>query len=217
MSETRAPKAPPIYRAENARRIMAGHLSNFYRELIEIDECVRNLDALATHAHAGGDAELRRMALALANELLEGKQPALIFPTLPIAAVFSPEAAEAAEREAELLEVAMTAPENAREARAIAEAELERDHGEADRGMRGESTGEADRGKRDAPVEEDDVDTAPPRRRLKGSGKPLFGKPRATPKRSSAQCRGKTKKGERCKANAVEGSKFCRAHDDQSS
>lgn len=31
----------------------------------------------------------------------------------------------------------------------------------------------------------------------------------------AAQCEGKTKAGERCKANAVTGSKFCRAHADQ--
>lgn len=196
MSKTRAPKAAPIYRAENARRILAGHVSNHYGELIDVKECSRNLLALADHAYDGGDDELAAMATETAAQLRHGLRPAIIFPTLGIDDVVAPEHVEEVEREAlERTPERVAADERALEARVAAQArreEHEDEHGAPNRGLRGEAIDDADRGKRDE-LQEDQDDPA------------------------GGQCRGKTKKGKRCKANALKGSRFCRAHDEQES
>lgn len=140
--KTRAEKAPPIYRAEQGRRILASHLSNHYAELIDVDECRRNLEGLAGHAAAGDDHELEEIARELARQLGDGLRPAVAFgEQYGIDTVVAPEHAEELARvEIERDPAAIAAEERAEAQRAEVEAAQRRheeEHGEPDRGMRG--------------------------------------------------------------------------------
>jgi hypothetical protein len=71
-----------MYDQHTARRIMAGHVSNLYRGLIDAPTCAIQLRKLGGLAQDGADVELAAMCEQFAGLLDQGDRPTLVLPEL---------------------------------------------------------------------------------------------------------------------------------------
>ena len=75
-----------------ARRVFAGHVSNLYAGVIDLEGCTANLLGLSEYGLAQGDDELAQMAAEFAGQLAEGNLPTLVLPELGLAVGPDPDA-----------------------------------------------------------------------------------------------------------------------------